>query len=180
MDKKFRLGRIAGLEVYARRNVFVGFFVLWGAFSGLAYFALELTPMAALGMGLAGVYLHYTFEFWHQYSHAWAARRTGYPMEGVLYFMGLAISLYPRDEPELPAEVHIRRALGGPVGSIALGLFGGIVTWALHPFGGVLYWLAWFTFLENLLFFGLGALLPVGFTDGVTLLKWWPQRGAKP
>jgi len=97
-------------------------------------------------------------------------------MEGVLYFMVLAISLYPRDEPELPAEIHIRRALGGPVGSVALGLFGGIVTWALHPFGGVLYWLAWFTFLENLLFFGLGALIPVGFTDGVTLLKWWKRR----
>ena len=93
MEKKIRLGKFAGLEVYARKNVFVGFFILWGAFSGLAYFALKLTPLASLGMGVAGVYLHYTFEFWHQYCHAWAARRTGYPMDGLLYTMVIAISI---------------------------------------------------------------------------------------
>ena len=153
MDKKYSLGQIAGLWVYVRTDVFLGALILWGAFAGLAYFALKITPLESLALGLAGVFLHYAFEFWHQYCHAAAARRTGYPMEGLLYSMVLAVSLYPRDEPELPAEVHIRRAIGGPIGNIALGLFGGILTWALHLFGGVLYWLAWFVFLENLLVF---------------------------
>lgn len=180
MNKKYSLGRIAGLWVYIRRNVFVGMLILWGIFSGLVYFILKLSPMASLAMGLAGVFLHYSFEFWHQYCHAWAARRTGYPMDGMLYTWVLAVSLYPRDEPELPAEVHIRRALGGPIGNLALGLFGGILIWALHPFGGALYWFAWFVFLENLFVFGLAALLPLGFTDGNTLLKWWQQKGTNP
>jgi len=180
LNKKFSLGQIAGLWVYVRINVFLGVLILWGAFSGLVYFALKLTPMASLAMGLGAVFLHYAFEFWHQYSHAAAAHRTGYPMEGVLYTWVLAMSLYPRNEPELPAEVHIRRAIGGPLGSLALGLFGGILTWALHPFGGILYHIAWFIFLENLLVFGLGALLPLGFTDGNTLLKYWKHRKPNP
>jgi hypothetical protein len=160
-------------------NVFLGMLVLWWVFSGLVYFILKLPPIASLAMGLAGVFLHYTFEFWHQYCHAWVARRTGYPMDGVLYTIVFAISLYPRDEPELPAEVHIQRALGGPLGSLALGLFGGILTWALYPFDGLLSWFAWFVFLENLFVFCLAALLPLGFTDGSTLLQWWKHRKPK-
>jgi hypothetical protein len=35
--------------------------------------------------------------------------------------------------------------------------------------------LALFAFWNNLLFFTLGALLPLGFTDGSTLLKYWGQ-----
>ena len=31
---------------------------------------------------------------------------------------------------------------------------------------------------ENLLVFGGGAFLPLGFNDGSTLLHWWPKRGA--
>jgi hypothetical protein len=33
-----------------------------------------------------------------------------------------------------------------------------------------------FFFLDNLLVFTLGAFLPLGFTDGSTLLRYWPQR----
>jgi hypothetical protein len=180
VDKKFSLGQIAGLWVYAEVNVFLGMLILWGAFSGLVYFILKLPPIASLAMGLGAVFLHYAFEFWHQYSHAWAARHTGYPMEGLHYSMVLASSLYPADEPQLPAKVHIRRALGGPLGSLALGLFGGVLTWALYPFGGLLYWFSWFVFLENLLVYCIGALLPLGFTDGSTLLRWWKRRKPSP
>jgi hypothetical protein len=150
--------------------------ILWGIFTAVALWLLNFPPITSITLGLLGVFLHYAFEFWHQYSHAWAARRTGYPMEGMLYIWVLAMSLYPKTEPELPAEIHIQRAIGGPIGSLALGLFGGILTWALHPFGGVLYLFTWFIFLENFFLFGLGALLPLGFTDGNTLLKWWKKR----
>lgn len=173
MNKKFSLGQIDGLRVFVRINVFLAMLILWGLFSGLVYFVMKLPPINSLAIGLVSVFLHYTFEFWHQYCHAYAARRSGYPMDGVLYTLFFAISLYPRDELELPAEVHIRRALGGPLGSLTLGLFGAILAWALYPFDGVLYWFALFVFLENLLVFGLMAFLPLGFTDGSTLLQWW-------
>jgi hypothetical protein len=99
-------------------------------------------------------------------------------MDGMLFDWVLARSLYPRDEPELSSKIHIRRALGGPIGNMALALFAGIVTWALYPFGGLMYWFAMFLFLENLFVFSLGAMLPLGFTDGSELLKRW-GRGKK-
>jgi hypothetical protein len=36
-----------------------------------------------------------------------------------------------------------------------------------------------FFFLDNLLVFTIGSLLPLGFTDGSTLLAWWPRRGRR-
>ena len=84
----------------------------------------------------------------HHLGHAWAARRTGFPMSGIHCRLFLCASRYPRHEPMLPANVHIRRALGGPLFSFLLAVVVGALT----------------------------ALLPLGFTDGSTLLKWWPQR----
>jgi hypothetical protein len=45
--------------------------------------------------------------------------------------------------------------------------------------GGPAFILVIFTFIDNLLVFTAGALLPLGFTDGSTLLHWWDhlQRG---
>ena len=37
---------------------------------------------------------------------------------------------------------------------------------------GTLWWLGLFFLFDNLLVFTLGALLPLGFTDGSTLLHW--------
>ena len=98
-------------------------------------------------------------------------------MMGITYWWVLAASRYPRDEPELPAEIHIRRALGGPSFSFLLALVAGVIAYLLRTNGGLTWWLALFLFLDNLLIFTIGALLPLGFTDGSTLLYWWPKRG---
>jgi hypothetical protein len=37
----------------------------------------------------------------------------------------------------------------------------------------VYWWVALFFFLDNLLVLTLGAFVPLGFTDGSTLLRWW-------
>ena len=52
---------------------------------------------------------------------------------------------------------------------------GGIAL-ALRDAGGVAWWVAVFFFLDNLLVMTLGAFLPLGFTDGDTLLAWWGKR----
>jgi hypothetical protein len=94
-------------------------------------------------------------------------------MSAIAYRWVLGGTLYPRDEPELPAAVHIKRALGGPLGSLLLAMVMGVVSLVLRPSGGLLYGLVAFGFWDNLLFFTLGALLPMGFTDGSTLLRYW-------
>lgn len=173
MNKTIRLGYLAGLKVMMKGNVVVGWLILWLIFSGGAVWLLDLPVGTAVLAGFLAATLHYLFELWHCLSHAVAARRTGYPMSGIMYNWVLGGTLYPRDEPELPAAVHIRRALGGPIGSLLLALVMGLVAWGLRPLGGLLYGLTLFAFWDNLLFFTLGALLPLGFTDGSTLLKYW-------
>jgi hypothetical protein len=189
---KIKLGKVAGLELSARPSAIVGFILLWVLLGGVAALLFKVPLGEAIVGGFIAVVLHYVSEIVHNLGHAWAARRTGYPMIGVRLFGVLGVSLYPQDEPPLPADVHIRRALGGPAASLLLTLVAGAIALALRPSAalgagpstvlragllGKTPWLvAVFCFLENLLVFTLGAFLPLGFTDGSTLLEWWGKR----
>jgi Zn-dependent protease len=176
MTNTYRLGRLAGLELSYRRSIFPVFIVLWVILSAVGVWILDLPLMSALIGGLVAALLHYGSELWHQLGHAAAARRTGYPMNGVLFWAGLSTSLYPKKEGDLPGRIHIYRALGGPIGSFGLSLAAGLLALALKATGGAAYWAAIFLCLDNLLVFSLGALLPLGFTDGSTLLYWMKKR----
>ena len=173
--KEYTLGHIAGLKISGTPTAMVAALLLWLLLSGLALTVLDFRPGQAILSGLLGVILHWLSEINHHLGHAWAAKRTGYPMIGVrMGLLGLfAASLYPPHEPDLPAGIHIRRAVGGPAGSLLLSLLAAILALALRPVGGLLWWLVLFLSLENLFVFTLGALIPLGFNDGSTLLKWW-------
>ena len=93
-------------------------------------------------------------------------------MNGILFIGPLAMSRYPKDEPDLPPEIHIRQAWGGPQGSMVLTLIIGFIAFALRSTGGVAWWVVIFLLVDNLLVFTIGALLPLGFTDGSTILYW--------
>jgi hypothetical protein len=91
-------------------------------------------------------------------------------MVGVRLWGVLSASVYPPDEPPLPRGVHVWRALGGPLASALLSALALIPPAAL-PAGGGLWWLVVFFLLDNALVFTLGALLPLGSTDGSTLVR---------
>jgi len=126
--------------------------------------------------GFLAMVIHFTSEWWHQMGHAQAAEQTGYPMRSMEFVGPLALSKYPGNEGMLSAEVHIQRALGGPIFSFLLAIVSGTIALILRPLGGPALVLAFFTFLDNLLVFSIGALLPLGFTDGSSLLQWWGHR----
>lgn len=146
-------------------------------FSGLTLGeALAAGGLCALGM--------FVSEWLHQAGHARAARATGYPMSAIVFYSILAVSLYPPDEPELPARLHIRRALGGFWVNLGIGLLL-LPYWFFLSFrGGASAWaLGWLAFW-NLAVLGLGALAPIDIprtltTDGATLLRYWNRRGDK-
>lgn len=178
MSKGYRLGNIAGLRIVVERSFFYASVVLGVLLVAVGFFLLDLSPAAAIAGGLAAVVLHWLAGLAHHLGHAWAARRTGYPMSGIHCRLLLCASRYPRHEPLLPAGVHIRRALGGPLFSFALALAAGAVAiLLLQAQGGLLWYATVFLALDSFLVFTAGALLPLGFTDGSTLLEWWPQRG---
>jgi hypothetical protein len=172
MKGEIQLGKLAGLNLSARWSAVIALAGLWVVLSVVGVTLLGLTAGQAILGGLVGVGLHWASLLVHHLGHAWVARRTGYPMVGVRFWVLFGTSLYPENEPELPAKIHIRRALGGPFTSFMLTGLGAVLFLLFLPRGGLLVWLAAFFFLENMFLFTLGALLPLGFTDGSTLLAW--------
>ena len=173
-----KLGSLFGLELRVAPLLFLnGSVALWIALVASAVIVLRWSWLDALIGGLIAVILHWDGEIMHQLGHAWAARRVGSPMLGIrLGTLGIfSTALYPRDEPALPARIHITRALGGPIASVIVSLVAGMIVLALDPIGGIVRALAWFFLFENFFVFALGALLPLGFNDGSTLLEWWKK-----
>ena len=163
----------------------------WSGVIGLGIIGLILLVIMVgfkdIGFGsaffgaLVGAILHYGLIILHQTGHAIAARQTGYPMAFTRSFWLLSASVYPRDEPELPAEVHIKRALGGQYFSFPIFLIAVVVAQAILPDHSVKGVLAVF-FLIDAGMFTFVALLPTPFIelDGTTIMRWWPKRGQTP
>jgi hypothetical protein len=172
--KTLRPGKIFGLEILIAPSAWIGSIVIAIAAALLFAALAQLPTIEAIVAGIIGMLLYWFSEVLHQIGHAIAARRTGYPMYGVRLFTVLGASLYPRDEPALPGSTHIRRALGGPIFSFLVTLVGALLVVLIpassSPF---LNALAVFFTAINLLVFSLGAFLPLGFTDGSTILNWW-------
>lgn len=176
MKQRWQLGKIAGVEIWFRLNSLLLSGLLWLIFSIGARFWLNFSlGQAVLGGGTA-VLIHWLSDTVHHLGHALAAKRVGYPMQKIISWYLLMSSVYPKDEPPLHATIHIRRALGGPIASLLLALAIGALLLILPKDGSMIHALASFAFWENSVVLFLGAFLPLGFTDGSTLLTWWPRR----
>lgn len=171
---EYRLGGVAGVGLSAGRPALVGSILLFLILGGIAVGIFHLPLAEATAASLLTVILHWVSVVVHQLGHAWAARQTGYPMRGMrLGYLGLlSTSLYPTDEPPLHAKVHIRRALGGPTGSLVFSVIAAAALLVLRNMSTALGWVGAFFLFDNLVVLTLGSLLPLGFTDGSTLLQW--------
>src|SRR5436190_4413939 len=125
MTNEVKLGRVAGLNVSAVPSAFIGLALLWVALSAVGVWLLGMSLGKAILGGLIAVGVHVFSELLHQLGHAWGARRTGHPMVGIRLWGVLSASVYPADEPALPAPVHITRALGGPEASLVVSVIAG-------------------------------------------------------
>lgn len=172
--REFSLGTVWGLQIQAGFPAVLGFLLIWVCAALVGLLWLELDGGRALVLGASAALLHTLMGLIHHYGHAIAARSTGYPMRGVRLgrMLVLGESIYPKDEPSLPARVHIQRALGGPIASLLSALLAGLLAWSLRSESNSAGWLALFTFLDSFLIYFLGVLLPLGFTDMSTILQW--------
>jgi hypothetical protein len=176
--KEYQLGKLAGLRLTAVPLAFVGSSLLLVLLGAIAMGVLHLPAGEAIVGSLLAVALHWISSLAHHLGHAWAARRTGHPMIGIRFgtLGALATSLYPSEEQTLPAKIHIQRALGGPIGSLQFSIVALMIALLLWRVNETLGWVGTFFFLDNLLIFTLGVFVPLGFTDGSTLLRWWCKR----
>jgi hypothetical protein len=159
-----------GLRVSAHPSAWLAMLLFWTLWFTVAL-VLQTGWQAAAMTGLAAVVLHWSSETVHCLGHAWAAAGVGYPMSGFRYWWIMARTIYPQDEPTLPPETHLRRALGGPLFSAGMTLAAGLLWW-LFP-GGNPVWnaLLAFFFLDNLLFFTAQVLIPIPWADGGEIAK---------
>jgi Zn-dependent protease len=177
--------KLFGLDLTFTRAAFYWHLGLALLSAGLAYWLLGLDP-GALTAGALSALVFFVSELLHQLGHAWAARRTGYPMTGIHFFSLFAGSVYPADEPPLPRQVHIQRSLGGFWVNVVIGLLLVPFAVAAWPAGGVGAWLLAFGVVANLFVLGLGALVPLrvpggdgGVSDGGALLRYWREAQAE-
>lgn len=147
-----------------------------------ALFLTELTlPTAILGAVIATL-IHWVGEVIHMYGHFVAAKQTGYPSTGVKLWAVIGIIRYPRDEPELAPNIHIRRALGGPIINaivLVICIILAVLFWS-NP--GLPRFLLGFAVFSNILF-SVGALFPPIYiesqnlaTDGGTIMYWMRKK----
>lgn len=166
-----------GLRISAAPSAWVGMAAFASLALALTWGGLGLPPFTALLVTLAGLVIHWSAEFLHNLGHALFARRVGWPMTGIRFWGVLAASIYPPDEPDLPAPVHIARALGGPLASAAVSA-ACLALFYLLPAGlprDLALWASlWNAALCVQVFvpLRLGALM----NDGGTLWRWWPKR----
>jgi hypothetical protein len=176
--KERSLGTLAGLQLTVIPLAAIGSIGLYVIV--VALMAILTVPIgSALLGGLIIVVVHWFTELMHQLGHAWAARRTGYPMLGIRIgtYGVLSTALYPLDEPPLPAGIHIRRALGGPFFSTVLSLIGFMLILAFGSSATALgSFVLWFFFLENFVVMTLQVFIPLGFNDGGTIWHWIRKR----
>lgn len=173
--RQFRLGSFAGVEIRFTAQAVVGFALLWLFLAWLGNVWLGWSLQRGIVFGFLGAFVHMLTAVIHHLSHAFAARRTGYPMEAVLLGQSLffGLSVYPEDEPALPGRTHIMRALGGPIGSFLFAVLAGGLAFLVRDFGGMPYWLAVLAGLDGFLIFFIGVLIPLGFNDMSTIIRWW-------
>jgi hypothetical protein len=159
-----------GLRVSAHASAWMAMLLLGAIWFAVALI-LQTGWQTAAMTALAAVILHWSSETVHCLGHAWAAAGVGYPMSGFRYWWMMAKTIYPKDEPTLPPEIHLRRALGGPIFSAGVTLAAGLLWW-LFP-GGIPAWnaLLAFFFLDNLLFFTAQVLIPIPWADGGEIAK---------
>lgn len=176
MNKRLPLGRWFGLDLSITPLALL-------MYAGLALLSLlasavfaRLDALSALWSGLVVAIGMFLSDWLHHYGHSLAARWTGYPMTGMHFYSLFANSLYPPDEPALPAGLHIRRALGGFWVNLLIGLLLGAAANSLGLAGGGLGWATSVLAFLNFFVLGLGALLPLEIkglaaTDGAVILR---------
>ncbi len=170
-----RWGRIGGLNLAVAPSAVIASVLSWTILAAIAYWLLGLGPAEALVGAALGLAIHWSLVVAHHLGHVCTASWTGYPMVGIRFWAVMAADQYPPDEPELPAAVHLRRVMGGPVVTLTLVVLLSLGALAWRSTAGLPGWMVMWAWLDSVLL-GVGELLPLGFTDGDTILYWWRRR----
>lgn len=160
------LGRWLGVPVYATPKALLNVLFIAPLMFVLTF---VLSPRSRLlqRVGLAAL-LTAVFEgiaTLHSIGHLVAGKIAGSPADDVVITATRQLTLYSGDQSDLPREVHLTRALGGPVAN----LLGGVAGLVLMPLLGNSPILLGWTLLNFV--FGFGSLAPIESLDGGSIAR---------
>lgn len=170
------------LEIKVEKNVAIAFLVfavifavvtlIVGAISGDIS---QFTTWDVIWVAMAAAAFHFVLQAVHLIGHAIAARSTGYQMSRMWFLYAFAMTLYPRDEPPLPARLHIQRSLGGPI-AFGIALIIVFLLWSnARDATWTVRYLTSFMLFEAIFLFFVSSI----FTDGVMFIvrkQWLPSE----
>jgi len=119
MSGEIKLGRIGNLTVSAKPSALISTLLVWLLFS--AFWdcrAWHIVSQSILGRSDRMRLLHVAADILHQVGPCLGCAANWLPMNRHPNVGPAQRLRVPPDEPALPATVHIRRALGGPMGSL--------------------------------------------------------------
>jgi Zn-dependent protease len=174
LRRPVNLGWLGPLYVTGERSVLVGFAVVWVLMLALASQWVEGTGFDRLMAATLAALGHWFWDLMHHVGHYLAGLYAGHPMRGIHLYGVLIRSVYPPNEPALAANIHIRRAIGGPAMSICMALLC-LLFQRIFP-SDILWFFFYISFWDNLLVMTLGALLPVAGLDGHVILRQWKHK----
>jgi Zn-dependent protease/CBS domain-containing protein len=176
MESRFRLGRIAGIEIDAHWSwLLVVALIVWSLASGVFPETNPgLSDGAYLAMAIVAAVLFFGSLILHELGHAVQARRDGIAIEGITLWVFGGVARLRGQMPSAGAELRV--ALAGPAVSLLLGAVFVLVALALPlPSGvdAVVFWVGQVNLL--LLVFNLLPALPL---DGGRVLRalLWGRR----
>lgn len=167
------LGYLGPLLLSMERSVWLGLLIIGVFMTVMSFTQLGGTGLDRLTAAVLATIAWWMWELVHHLGHYAAGAYAGAPMSGIHFYWMLGRSLYPA-EVNVSANIHLRRAVGGP----AISVLAAVVCLLLARISpsGILWFVFITGFWANLLVFTLGALLPLGFTDGSTILRYWKLR----
>lgn len=177
MSQRTPLFRFLDMPVSVHLSAFIGSLILAIILMGAAMTLGGLNTQDAILAACVALALHWLAVLVHNYGHFFVAKRIGYPSTGLLLRLIFARVNYPEDEGELTPQIHLKRALSGPLFSLILALLVVPIALAwLIPRDGIAQFLGYWLVLDYGWVFTFGALFPPmrfeWFTnDGGTILN---------
>lgn len=156
------------LDTVPRRHLFTLFGVPWNAtptawMGQVIFFAVSIVVALAFGQSiLTGIAFWIVLElsyFFHDVGHVLGGKAVGSPMDEALITTIRHVNYY-RGVQDFPKQVHLGRALGGPLLNATVGLIM-LTLWQSTDSPVFL-----FAVFINLGVFGLASLLPLPSIDG--------------
>jgi Zn-dependent protease len=166
--RRIPVGRFWGVSLLVTPITWLGPFVFFGLHTLLNLLNMHLSLADRLYQALIFTIVVELTTILHAVGHILSGKMVHSAMDELLITAMRDVNLYHGDQRLVPGQVHLARALGGPI----LNVFVAGACYALAPVVAPGFWSDLLAgLISTNLFFGLGGLLPLPSVDGEVIWR---------